>query len=60
MTLQETDAGLLTIISYPGFAIDDADLVDRTRDYIVEKLQVLQITTYCTNSVQYSALVSYA
>ena len=60
MTLQETDAGLLTIISYPGFAIDDADLVDRTRDYIVEKLQVLQITAYRTISVQYSALSLFA
>ncbi|KAE9419761.1 hypothetical protein Angca_005880 [Angiostrongylus cantonensis] len=35
---KETDAALLTIISYPGFAVEDADLVERTRDTITSKL----------------------
>ena len=36
---KETDAGLLTIISYPAFAIDDVELIDVTRDTVVQKLQ---------------------
>ncbi|VDM61159.1 unnamed protein product [Angiostrongylus costaricensis] len=35
---KETDAALLTIISYPGFAVEDAELVERTRDTITSKL----------------------
>ena len=30
---------MLTIISYPAFAIDDVELIDATRDTIVQKLQ---------------------
>ncbi len=39
--LQETDAALLSIISFPAFAVDDQELVDLTRETVVEKLQVL-------------------
>lgn len=39
INLQETDAGLLSIISYPAFAIDDQELIDVTRETIIEKLQ---------------------
>ncbi|XGW13920.1 hypothetical protein V3C99_000306 [Haemonchus contortus] len=35
---KETDAALLTIISYPGFAVEDAELVEQTRDTITTKL----------------------
>ncbi|MBD2101312.1 glycoside hydrolase family 15 protein [Leptolyngbya sp. FACHB-261] len=36
---KEVDAALLSIISYPAFAIEDVQLVERTRTKIVEKLQ---------------------
>ena len=35
---KETDAALLSIIGYPAYAIEDADLVKRTRDKIIKKL----------------------
>ncbi|EYC02723.1 hypothetical protein Y032_0098g3092 [Ancylostoma ceylanicum] len=35
---KETDAALMTIISYPGFAVEDQELVDSTRDTITSKL----------------------
>ncbi|KJH46430.1 phosphorylase kinase alpha/beta [Dictyocaulus viviparus] len=35
---KETDAALLTIISYPGFSVEDAELVECTRDTITSKL----------------------
>ncbi len=35
---KETDAALLSIIGYPAYAIEDADLVVRTREKIVSKL----------------------
>jgi phosphorylase kinase alpha/beta subunit len=36
---KETDAALLSIIGFPAFAIDDPQLVDRTRTKIVRKLE---------------------
>ncbi|CAF0780748.1 unnamed protein product [Brachionus calyciflorus] len=36
---KETDAALLSIISYPGFALDDMELVNLTRQEILSKLQ---------------------
>ncbi len=36
---KETDAALLSIIGYPAFAIADAQLVNRTRNKIVQKLE---------------------
>lgn len=36
---KEVDAAVLSIIGYPAFAIDDADLVARTQQKIVDKLQ---------------------
>ena len=35
---KETDAGLLSIISYPAFAIDDPHLCKLTRETILETL----------------------
>ncbi|PIO70642.1 hypothetical protein TELCIR_07497 [Teladorsagia circumcincta] len=35
---KETDAALLTIISYPGFSVEDGELVEQTRDTITTKL----------------------
>ncbi|KAI8440074.1 hypothetical protein MSG28_001497 [Choristoneura fumiferana] len=36
---KELDSGLLAIISYPAFAVDDPQLIAKTRDTIVNKLQ---------------------
>lgn len=36
---KELDSGLLSIISYPAFAVDDPNLIALTRDTIVTKLQ---------------------
>jgi phosphorylase kinase alpha/beta subunit len=36
---KEVDAAVLSIIGYPAFAIEDADLVRRTQHKIVDKLQ---------------------
>lgn len=36
---KELDSGLLSIISFPAFAVDDAMLIQLTRDTIVDKLQ---------------------
>lgn len=39
-TSKEIDAGLLSVISYPAFAVEDADLVAITKSEIISKLQV--------------------
>ncbi len=36
---KEVDAAVLSVIGYPAFAIENGDLVKRTRDKIVDKLQ---------------------
>lgn len=36
---KEVDAALLSVISFPAFAIDDPNLIDRTRQEIISKLQ---------------------
>jgi phosphorylase kinase alpha/beta subunit len=36
---KEVDAALLSIIGFPAFAVEDADLVARTRNRIIERLQ---------------------
>jgi len=41
---QETDAGLLSVISYPAFAVDDPELIDLTRTMLLDKLRVMQFT----------------
>ncbi|XP_058484888.1 phosphorylase b kinase regulatory subunit alpha, liver isoform isoform X2 [Solea solea] len=38
-TSKEIDAGLLSVISYPAFAVEDADLVAITKSEIINKLQ---------------------
>lgn len=55
-TSKEIDAGLLSVISFPAFAVEDADLVAITKSEIINKLQVspsmfwmtAQDTTYFT------------
>lgn len=36
---KEVDAALLSVIGYPAFAVADRELVDRTRQKIIDKLQ---------------------
>lgn len=38
-TSKEIDAGLLSVISFPAFAVEDADLVNITKAEIITKLQ---------------------
>ncbi|KAL7669236.1 hypothetical protein ACOME3_009901 [Neoechinorhynchus agilis] len=38
-TSKETDAALLSIIGFPAFAVDDMDLIEKTRSVILSKLQ---------------------
>lgn len=37
---KEVDAGVLAIISYPAFAVDDMSIVNMTKEEIISKLQV--------------------
>ena len=39
---KEIDAGLLTIISYPAFAVESQEVIHKTRTDIVSKLLVSQ------------------
>jgi phosphorylase kinase alpha/beta subunit len=36
---KEIDSGLLSVVSFPAFAVDDPGLLQYTRDQIIEKLQ---------------------
>ncbi|CAH0561386.1 unnamed protein product [Brassicogethes aeneus] len=36
---KEIDSGLLSVISFPAFAVDDPDLIEYTRNTIINKLQ---------------------
>ncbi|RXN07287.1 phosphorylase b kinase regulatory subunit skeletal muscle isoform-like protein [Labeo rohita] len=38
-TSKEVDAGVLSIISYPAFAVEDIDIVNITKEEIISKLQ---------------------
>ncbi|XP_015206864.2 phosphorylase b kinase regulatory subunit alpha, skeletal muscle isoform isoform X1 [Lepisosteus oculatus] len=38
-TSKEVDAGLLSVISYPAFAVEDVQLVNITKEEIISKLQ---------------------
>lgn len=37
---KEVDAGLLAVISYPAFAVEDMGIVTMTKEEIISKLQV--------------------
>lgn len=39
-TSKEIDSGLLSVISFPAFAVEDPDLVSITKSEIINKLQV--------------------
>lgn len=36
---KEIDSGLLSVISFPAFAVDDPGLIKYTRECIIDKLQ---------------------
>uniref|UniRef100_A0A8D2LYX3 Phosphorylase b kinase regulatory subunit n=1 Tax=Varanus komodoensis TaxID=61221 RepID=A0A8D2LYX3_VARKO len=38
-TSKEIDASLLSVISYPAFAVEDSDVVEKTKQEIITKLQ---------------------
>jgi len=38
--LQEIDAALISVISFPAFAVDDIEIINKTRKEIEEKLMV--------------------
>lgn len=50
-TSKEVDAGLLSIISYPAFAVEDMELVNITKEEIISKLQVTSLFLTCRTSV---------
>lgn len=39
-TSKEVDAGVLSIISFPAFAVEDIDIVNISKEEIISKLQV--------------------
>lgn len=39
-TSKEVDASVLSVISYPAFAVEDRELVEITKQEIITKLQV--------------------
>lgn len=40
---KEVDAGVLAIISYPAFAVEDISIVNMTKEEIISKLQVCSL-----------------
>ena len=47
---KEVDAALLSVIGFPAFAVNDADLINVTRDEIVKKVIWLnQIQSFAAN-----------
>lgn len=54
-TSKEVDAGVLSIISYPAFAVEDIDIVNITKEEIISKLQVnMDINNYCNHLVDFT------
>lgn len=54
-TSKEVDAGVLSIISYPAFAVEDIDIVNITKEEIISKLQVnMDINNYCNYLVDFT------
>lgn len=54
---KEVDAGLLAIISYPAFAVEDMSIVNMTKEEIISKLQVQRSSE---NLVYFLARVTFA
>lgn len=59
-TSKEVDAGVLAIISYPAFAVEDMELVNITKEEIISKLQVgylLHLSTHFLNANAFLTVV---
>lgn len=50
-TSKEIDAGLLSIISFPAFAVEDVNLVNVTKNEIISKLQVSICQRRCCSAL---------
>lgn len=48
---KEVDAGVLAIISYPAFAVEDLSIVNVTKEEIISKLQVQTVLKYLTDDI---------
>ena len=48
---KEVDAGVLAIISYPAFAVEDLSIVNMTKEEIISKLQVQTVLKYFTDDI---------
>lgn len=59
-TSKEIDAGLLSVISFPSFAVEDAELVAITKSEIIGKLQVLFKTAFCEHYLEIEYFYSLA
>lgn len=50
-TSKEIDASLLSVISYPAFAVEDTDVVEKTKEEIIAKLQASSSALGCQAAV---------
>lgn len=64
--LKEIAASVLSVISFPAFAVEDAELVHETRSVILEKLEVLLLsckrllnTQRMEKNISFTLIVSY-
>ena len=64
--LKEIAASVLSVISFPAFAVEDAELVPETRSVILEKLEVLLLsckrllnTQRMEKNISFTLIVSY-
>lgn len=53
-TSKEVDASVLSVISYPAFAVEDSELVEITKQEIITKLQVSSsaLVSLCRRQLQ--------
>lgn len=56
-TSKEIDASLLSVISYPAFAVEDTDVVEKTKEEIIAKLQASSSALGCQAVAMGAALL---
>lgn len=52
---KEVDASVLSVISYPAFAVEDSELVEITKQEIITKLQVSSSALFTLAEKQFKA-----
>lgn len=52
---KEVDASVLSVISYPAFAVEDSELVEITKQEIITKLQVSSSALFTLPGRQFKA-----